>query len=427
MPRFFETLFKAPAFRALGLCAAAALAACQATDVREPQPPAPQPAAPWDSAFSVAGVDLAAGAPAVARALVRAGDPGRMDAFLRKCRSKGEVRIGFMGGSVTGGGGVTAIENRYSTRFCAFLGRLFPGTRFTEINAAIGATNSLFACARAQTDLLSKYPDLTVLEFAINDDYHDSALVSATMEGLIRKCAASSYAPVLLYHTMVIGWDTLGQHYQERLAARYDLPVVSFLKAIAPELAAGRVAQDSVMFNIGHPNDRGHLIGGMLLYRAVERAYRAWIRDSGGMGPGPTAGLPAPLIGDFYQRAGLMEAGDSTIRVVRSVGWSRSTDGLGRDNLTAAAAGAEVELESSAGEVSIGYLKRIDQNAEIEVRVDGEVADTLRSAFPNDWGGGFTKFDVAYRRPWSHAQHKIVLKLVSGESATLQALMYAGK
>ena len=373
----------------LAIILAIILAGCQATEVADRAPP-PPPA--WDTSFRIGGVEFSRTAQAADRALNRSGDPGRMDAFLRKCAAGGEVRIGFIGGSITEGAMATASPNRYAARFCAFLGRSFPGTSFTEVNAGIGATNSLYACSRIQTDLLGRFPDLIVLEFAVNDNQGDSAGVTATMEGLIRKSLAATYAPVLLFHTMNRNGDSLNHRYQERLARYYDLPVVSLRSAMWPEMRMGRLSADAFLTDGVHPNDDGHLACAYLLSQAITRAYSSW-DPRGRWSRRP---LPKPLSTDFYQRAGLMEEGDSTLRVLQSPGWAIGTDARGRITFSSGSPGAFLELDCGAGEVYVGYRRRKDLNAVLEVSVDGVVVDTLRNAFPDDWGGGYTRFEAAY-------------------------------
>ena len=395
------------------------LAGCQATEVAYHPPPPPLA---WDTSFRIDEVEFSRSDPAVGRALIRSGDPGRMDAFLRKCAAGGEVRIGFIGGSITEGALATASPNRYAARFCAFLGRSFPGTLFTEVNAGIGATNSRYACSRVQTDLLCRFPDLIVLEFAVNDNQGDSAGVTATMEGLIRKCLAATYAPVLLFHTMNRNGDSLNHRYQERLARYYDLPVVSLRSAMWPEMQSGRLGADAFLVDGVHPNDTGHMACAYLLLQAVTRAFSGWDPQ----GRWPRRPLPKPLSTDFYQRAGLLEEGDSTLRVLQSLGWAVGTDARGRKTFSSGSAGAYLELDCGAGEVYVGYKMRKDLNALLEVSVDGVVVDTLRNAFPDDWGGGYTRFDAAYSDRTSHASRKVGLRLISGDSMILEALIYGG-
>lgn len=74
----------------------------------------------------------------------------------------------------------------------------------------------------------------------------------------------------------------------------------------------------------------------------------------------------------------------------------------------------------------MGYKARKDLNALLEVSVDGMVVDTLRNAFPDDWGGGYTRFEAAYSNRASPASRKLGLRLVSGGSFTLEALTYTG-
>lgn len=405
--------------KCLAMSFAVYLSGCLATEANYDSPPEPLA---WDISFRIDEVDFSRSSAAVGRSLVRSGDPGRMDAFLRKCAAGGEVRIGFIGGSITEGALATANPNLYSARLCAFLGRSFPGTLFTEINAGIGATDSRYACSRVHTDLLGRFPDLIVLEFAVNDNQADSAGVTETMEGLIRKSLAATYAPVLLFHTMNRNGDSLNHRYQERLARYYDLPVVSLRNAMWPEMQTGRLVAEAFLVDGVHPNDTGHLASAYLLLQSVTRAYAAWDPRE----RWPRMALPKPLSTGFYQRAGLMEEGDSTIRILQSRGWALGIDARGRETFSSASKGAYLELDCGSKEVYVGYKARMDLNGLLEVRVDGVVVDTLRNAFPDDWGGGYTRFEPVYSNRDPHASRKVGLRLLAGGAFILEVLTYAG-
>lgn len=79
-----------------------------------------------------------------------------------------------------------------------------------------------------------------------------------------------------------------------------------------------------------HPNDIGHLAGAYLLLQSVTRAYSGWDPRE----RWPRIPLPRPLSTDFYQRAGLMEEGDSTFRVLQSRGWTQGMDVRGRETFS---------------------------------------------------------------------------------------------
>ncbi|MEO6095575.1 MAG: SGNH/GDSL hydrolase family protein [Fibrobacteria bacterium] len=379
----------------------------------------------WDTAFVLDGTELSRASSAVVRSQVRSGTRGRMDAFYRKCEAGGEVRIGFIGGSITEGALAGDLGNRYSSRFCRFLSRRFPNSRISEINAGIGSTTSRYGCSRVQSDLLSKSPDMVVIEYAVNDNPLDSALVMATMEGLIRKCLVSADSPVLLFQTMNRNGDSLNHRYQVRLADHYDVPVISYRQGLFPEISVGRLKAESIFADNVHPNAMGHLAGAYLLYAAVAGMYPEL--SSQGKPVWPITPVPAPFSTDFYARAGLLEAGDSTIRLLRSSGWTQGNDARGREIFSADSTGAFLEFECPADEMVIGYRVRKDLNATIEMTVDGKSVESITNGFPEDWGGGFTQFRLAYGNPPSHALHKVGLRLSSGGFVIIEALLYAGK
>ena len=88
-----------------------------------------------------------------------------------------EVRVAFLGGSITAAAGWRPMT---LTTFQ----RAYPKTKFTEINAAVSGTGSDYGAPRLQRDVLRNRPDLLFVEFAVNDG-SGSPRVEARMEGIV--------------------------------------------------------------------------------------------------------------------------------------------------------------------------------------------------------------------------------------------------
>lgn len=100
--------------------------------------------------------------------------------------SEGEsLVIGFLGGSITMGSLSSTPQTCYAYHVYEWWCRTFPNAKFSYINAGIGATDSQFGCARAESDLLRYEPDFVVVDFSVNDESTEHFL--ETYEGVIRK------------------------------------------------------------------------------------------------------------------------------------------------------------------------------------------------------------------------------------------------
>lgn len=99
-------------------------------------------------------------------------------------KSKKDITIGYIGGSVTAG-------KKYSDPFTQYLKDKYPDNNINEINAGVGGTTSFLGVHRSERDLFCHKPDIVIVEFCINDgssgkDF-DYSLYGRTTEGFIKK------------------------------------------------------------------------------------------------------------------------------------------------------------------------------------------------------------------------------------------------
>jgi lysophospholipase L1-like esterase len=101
--------------------------------------------------------------------------------FLAKARKSGEeVRIAYLGGSIT-------AQEGWRPRTLAHFQKSYPTARFTQINAAIGGTGSNLGVFRLKQDVLDRKPDLLFVEFAVNDAGAPPEKIRRSMEGIVRQ------------------------------------------------------------------------------------------------------------------------------------------------------------------------------------------------------------------------------------------------
>ncbi|MDY6313894.1 MAG: SGNH/GDSL hydrolase family protein, partial [Clostridia bacterium] len=66
----------------------------------------------------------------------------------------GDLRIGFLGGSITEGAGASAIKNRWATKVVnEYFKENYSNKNVIEMNAAIGGTGSEYGMQRVVKDL----------------------------------------------------------------------------------------------------------------------------------------------------------------------------------------------------------------------------------------------------------------------------------
>ena len=106
---------------------------------------------------------------------------GGLPNFFLKAQTTGaELKIGYLGGSIT-------AQNGWRVQTLAHFKMAYPQSTFAEINAAIGGTGSDLGVFRLQQDVLSMGPDLLFVEFAVNDGGGDPQRIIRCMEGIVRQ------------------------------------------------------------------------------------------------------------------------------------------------------------------------------------------------------------------------------------------------
>lgn len=197
------------------------------------------------------------------------GNQARLKAVLKRAQKGEKLTLGFLGGSITQGSLATRPELCYAYHVYEWWCRTFPKAEFTYVNAGIGATDSQFGCARADSDLLAYEPDFCIIEFSVNDVSNVHFL--ETYEGLVRKIYGSGKKPaVLLVHNVCYDNGSNAQLMHGKVGRYYDLPAVSMQSCIYPELVSGRLENRTITPDDLHPNDTGHELVASVITRFLE-------------------------------------------------------------------------------------------------------------------------------------------------------------
>ncbi len=265
----------------------------------------------WFGSLSLALTLPAAEPPTVAAQECRA--RGGLPNFIAKAAGTGEVRVAYLGGSITAAPG-------WRPKTLESFRHAFPAAKFSEINAAIGGTGSDLGVFRLRHDVLQHRPDLLFVEFAVNDGGADPVRIQQAMEGIVRQTRrADPRTDICFVYTLAEnqlpdlqrGQCQRSAAAMEGVADHYGLPSIHFGVEVARQVTAGELVFKGAKGADFSPTNRPMLFSddgvhplietGHELYRAaVVRSLPALRAASGAPGPHP---LPAPLQADCWEHA----------------------------------------------------------------------------------------------------------------------------
>ncbi|MCR5427341.1 MAG: hypothetical protein K6E81_10970 [Lachnospiraceae bacterium] len=238
------------------------------------------------------------------------GNDERVAKVMRKAASGEAVTIACIGGSITEGvissGSLDGeIDDRlcYADRFFGWWSERFPETEFVFINAGIGGTDSYLGVHRAKRDVLSKHPDLVLVEYAVNDGGDNAH--KRSYENLVRNLLQAEGHPAVMLLFMGQTNGTNAQTNQVLIGHKYEVPMLSYANVIAEQMSSGRFTEKQLAGDGVHPSVLGHAITGEILWTYLNDVYA--LKDS--FGESGTL-LPEPITTEDYAQADLLDSLD---------------------------------------------------------------------------------------------------------------------
>lgn len=233
-----------------------------------------------------------------------------------------DVGIAYIGGSIT-------EQDGYRVYSADWFRQQYPSASVHEINAAIGGTPSYLGAFRFGQDVLSRSPDLVVVEFAVNDLVQSATETQRSMEGMVRQLRSEQPdADVLFVYT---ARDTMFDELQagvnpgpveamERIAEHYRVPSINMAYEAAQMESRGELVirgslpagdpldpDQPIVFSADgvHPYvETGHV----LYQQALERNLPAML--AGGAGP---ANPVSPYRADHRENATIVPFSAATL------------------------------------------------------------------------------------------------------------------
>jgi len=344
------------------------------------------------------------------RAIVSEGDLTRVWRVMFRAKRGEPITVATIGGSITQGSVAQRMQNRYPNVMAAWWQATFPNSKVTLVNAGIGATGSDFGSLRVASHVLSKHPDLVVVEFAVNDS--NTRQRAETLEGVVRQILADPDAPaVVLLFMSDHGHNAQEQH--SKVGEHYNLPMVSYRDALWPEIDAGQLSLDTITKDNLHPNDRGHVMTGQLLGHLFDVALSKLPASEPEK---PSTELPAPLISDVFQHTWFVEGAD--LKPTAVSGWVYDPAANVKAWKTSTP-GSTIEFDVPGGtRLYLNYFRVRGAMGKADVQVDDGPAKTIDAWFDQTWGSYRETTIIADGAPSQKHHLKITLSSEKNPQST---------
>lgn len=346
----------------------------------------------------------------ITRAVMNTGNRARLANVMKKAQNGEKITIGMIGGSITQGTGAKSSQENYAFRTMAWWVKAFPeaANKLDYVNAGIGATGSYIGVHRAERDLLSKKPDVVVVEFSVNDT--DPVRDLQSYDSLVRRILEQDNDPavILLFMTQDNGTSLVETHKQ--IGYAYDLPMISYKNAVMPEIAAGTFTWADISPDNIHPNTNGHGIAAELLWNYFNSVYA----DLDNIATDDLGFDAAPVSDDRYKSPQILAA--DAITPTECEGFAETELHQSFPHAWHTDTAGSITYEVAAQNIGILYYRTIDgKSGQYDVYVDGEKVKTLDGNFENGWGNYAEAAEVYVSE--GSMPHTVTVKMADGSTA----------
>ena len=345
----------------------------------------------------------------IRRAVVNPGNTARLADAMKRAQAGEKITIGTIGGSITQGTAASTTDERYANRALQWWAKAFPKAQLDFVNAGIGATDSYIGVHRVDADLLSKQPDVVIVEFSVNDT--DAALNLQTYDSLVRKIlhAENHPAVILLFTTQEDGTSLQDTHMQ--IGSSYNLPMISYKNAVLPEIEAGKFTWKDISPDNIHPNSVGHGIIGELLWSYFNSVYAKLDQiDTSDL----TFTAP-PVTRDLYAKGQLLDSKTLTPKTMQGFEQAKVSNQFPNDWTTKE--GGELTFEVTGSNIGVLYYKTVDgKSGQYCVYVDDRLIQVLDGDFTGGWGN-YAQAQQVYTSD-TPSTHTVTIKQLEGTDLT---------
>ena len=324
------------------------------------------------------------------------GDLARFEAKWKKLQAGEQVVVAVIGGSITAGARASKLELRWGDRVAAGIQRAFPQAKVVHVNAGIGATGSDIAAFRLKDDLLSKNPDIVLIEFSVNDQ--GDLARAETMEGVVRQLYADPNGIAVLMLGMVHKGGGNVQNWHSKVARHYGVPYVSYRDAIFPGVASGAYEWSDLSPDDIHPNDVGHAWAAALVNSFLAEQCADFL--SSGRKPSVPGPMPSALFTTDYDRCRFLHLGD--LKPVENTGFVPYDENHWGRSLCCSNAHSRLVIEFEGATAKLLYRLGKYPHGRAKVTVDGEVIAPALEGYRDQWWSYTPVLDLLRAKPGRH-------------------------
>lgn len=345
----------------------------------------------------------------IRRAVVNPGNTARLADAMKRAQAGEKITIGTIGGSITQGTAASTTDERYANRALQWWAKAFPKTQLDFVNAGIGATDSYIGVHRVDADLLSKKPDVVIVEFSVNDT--DAALNLQTYDSLVRKILQAENHPavILLFTTQEDGTSLQDTHMQ--IGSAYNLPMISYKNAVLPEIEAGKFTWKDISPDNIHPNSVGHGIIGELLWSYFNSVYAKLDQ----INTSDLTFTATPVTKDLYAKGQLLDSKTLTPKTMQGFEQAELSNQFPNDWTTKE--GGELTFEVTGSNIGVLYYKTVDgKSGQYCVYVDDRLIQVLDGDFTGGWGN-YAQAQQVYTSD-TPSTHTVTIKQLEGTDLT---------
>ena len=345
----------------------------------------------------------------IRRAVVNPGNTARLADAMKRAQAGEKITIGTIGGSITQGTAASTTDERYANRALQWWAKAFPKAQLDFVNAGIGATDSYIGVHRVDADLLSKKPDVVIVEFSVNDT--DAALNLQTYDSLVRKILQAENHPavILLFTTQEDGTSLQDTHMQ--IGSAYNLPMISYKNAVLPEIEAGKFTWKDISPDNIHPNSVGHGIIGELLWSYFNSVYAKLDQ----IDTSDLTFTATPVTKDLYAKGQLLGSKTLTPKTMQGFEQAEVSNQFPNDWTTKE--GGELTFEVTGSNIGVLYYKTVDgKSGQYCVYVDDRLIQVLDGDFTGGWGN-YAQAQQVYTSD-TPSTHTVTIKQLEGTDLT---------